>query len=53
MLKFFRNIFGLCDHTYEVYEKLGKHKNGRSTPFEVVYVNRCTKCGKIKITTVE
>ena len=47
-LRQFLRIFGLCAHTYEVYEKIDViGKDSTRPPANKLYILRCTHCGKL------
>lgn len=50
MIKWIRNLLGLCDHTWEEFRQVN-HRDGdqKHKPIVgIVYVLRCSKCGTLK-----
>lgn len=52
MIKFIRNILGLCNHDYAEVEQLKLKDTSDDSYKGVIYVLRCKKCGKMDKYTV-
>lgn len=47
MIKFIKNILGLCTHNYKIIEKI-RVKNEKEQVVAFEFITQCDKCGKLK-----
>lgn len=49
MIKYLRTLFGLCDHKWEIINKISIFANNYdSMPYATKYVLQCEHCGNLK-----
>jgi len=51
-MSWFTKLFKLCQHTYEV-EDVTDVRYNYGMSIKRVYLNQCTKCGKLKKVTIK
>lgn len=39
-----------CDHVFKIMEKYNIRERGITTPFQLIILSKCEKCGEIKKT---